>query len=225
MTLGAVFFDIADTLICLAAGPERLFVELASLAGKTYPAGSVTAAFAAVAPPDEANDQPEDEWLRYHVELLRLLGEGDAQSVASAMWDRSVQAISEGSALFTPAPGAVELLDGLMSTRLYVAALSNGPLWAGAALRLLGTRGYLQDIVVASAVGETKRQPGAFEFALRRAGIDAADALYVDSHLPNLRAAALAGMRAARLGEGSAPPDGLTFPSLDELRAWLGERS
>ena len=112
----------------------------------------------------------------------------------------------------TQVPGTGAVLAELNQAGVATTALTN---WAGDMFAIAGERfGILKrfrDIVVSGEEGMVKPDPAIYELACRRAGVEPAQAVFVDDSPGNVTAAGKAGLT------------GLIFTSPEELRADLVE--
>jgi 2-haloacid dehalogenase len=115
--------------------------------------------------------------------------------------------------LVGPVPGTADLVTELHAAGVFQLGLTN---WSHelfpAAPRLFPVLGLLDDIVVSGTEKVAKPDPAIYEIAVARAGLPAADLVFVDDKEPNVAAAIEFGL------------DGVLFTGADELRAALRER-
>lgn len=110
-------------------------------------------------------------------------------------------------------PGTVEILRELSAADVPMFGLTNWPdeFWPHAP-RKFEFLGLLDDIVVSGTEGFAKPDPAIFEIAVARAGLPAADLVFVDDKEANVSAAIEFGL------------DGIVFTGAEALREQLRER-
>ena len=222
VSIKAVLFDVLGTLVYLDEPGPHLRRELAKRqiqVGEEQAAAAIGAEIAyylAHHMDGSTEDGLEDLRDRCADEILRTLGLPDEHhaDVRAAMLDALV---------FTPFDDVVPALTELRERGVTVVAASNWDCSLVEAMARIGL-GELLDGAVSSAVaGAAKPDPAVFEAALRVAGCQPDEALFVGDSLENdVRGAEAAGIRAVLVARNGAPPEGVeTIPSLRDVAALI----
>jgi len=184
--LRAVFFDAGGTLVhpdyarvaaamlsAVGRAPSVAALAEAEYAGRA----AVEAAMAAEAP---LTDQ--SRWQLHFAGVLTSLGyTADELRLAAP----AIRAEHRRANLWTIVqPGAAQALGSLRALGLVVACISNSDGTVSGLLTTVGLAGSLEFVVDSGVVGVEKPDPEIFRIALRRAGVDAADAMYVGDLYP-----------------------------------------
>ncbi len=192
--MDVVIFDIGGVLVRWV--PERAFEQ--------------------VLPADQVRPFMErvgfDEWNRRN-DGRRSIAKAEADLAASFPEDAATIRAYRQHFLHTitqMVPGTAAIVAELAAAGVATIALTN---WAADMFAIGRQRfGILQrfsDIVVSGEEGLVKPDPAIYELACRRAGVDAADAVFIDDSPANVVAAQAVGLH------------GLVFTSADTLRADL----
>jgi 2-haloacid dehalogenase len=117
------------------------------------------------------------------------------------------------AALVGEIPGTVDIVRELYAAGVPMFGLTNWPdeFWSHAPERF-DFLGLLDDVVVSGTEGFAKPDPAIFEIAVARAGLPAADLVFVDDREANVAGAIEFGL------------DGILFTGADDLRVALRER-
>lgn len=209
MPLRAILFDAGNTLIQM---------DYAAIAGRLALHGVAVGAAAVRRAEWRARVRLDDEVLaegrprvstespstarRYLSLVLEHLGVHDAATIAAvAEWRR---AYNPPLGLWTaPAPRAARALARARAAGLRAAVISNSDGTVAEILRSLGLASALDFVIDSGAVGVEKPDPEIFRLALTRAGVTAAEAVYVgDLYSVDVRGARAAGVDAILLDPG-----------------------
>jgi len=139
---------------------------------------------------------------RYLALVLAHLGVHDAATVAAvAAWRRTY---NPPLGVWTaPAPGAARALARVRAAGLRAGVVSNSDGTVAAILASLGLAPALDFVIDSGEVGVEKPDPEIFRLALARAGVAAAEAVYVgDLYSVDVRGARAAGIEAILLDPG-----------------------
>ena len=204
MTIKAVFFDAAGTLMRTRAGVGETYARLAAKHGKAVSAAAVTARFRdcfATAPrlafPGAAEDNiralERDWWKNLVGEVFRpWVPFEDFEEYFAELFDYF--ASSEAWALF---PETLETLRQLKERGLVLDVISNFDSRLIGILDGLGVGSLFEHVFLSSRVGYAKPDAEIFHTALRQHDLKPADALHVgDNEICDLRGADQAGLRA-----------------------------
>jgi len=184
--LRAVFFDAGGTLVHpdygRVADALRRTVGRAptpeALAGAEYAGRSAVEAAMA----DDPALTDGSRWQLHFTGALASLGFSLVEMLRAGP---EIRAEHEKANLWTVAqPGAAEGLAALRRLGLVVGCISNSDGTVARLLAQVGFAGLLDPIVDSGAVGVEKPDPEIFRSALRRAGVEAADAMYVGDLYP-----------------------------------------
>lgn len=169
------------------------------------PAGSLMrTAFAADLLSQALTGRIDDaQWRAAVADRLRAAHPQADAAAAVAAWSRSCGQIDAG---------VLALLDRCRPG-LRIVLVSNATTRLPADLSALGLSARFHAVVNSSEVGAAKPQAAIFHAALERAGVAAAQALFVDDDAADAVAAAALGMHALHYREGA----------VEVLRAWLSE--
>ena len=223
----AITLDLDDTLWPFAPIGERIeralhawFMEHSRSTAERFPISEMRALRERVFA--EFPQHAHDLGLLRRLTIERALKEsGDDPALAGAAY-----------AIFFAERNRVDFyadaLDGLrrLSARLPVAALTNG----NADLAAIGIASHFRFQLGAREFGLPKPEPGLFQEACRRLGLEPQQVLHVsDDPRTDVEGAARAGLRSCWIDRGDhAWPDGLARPdlrvgSLTELADWLDQ--
>lgn len=121
----------------------------------------------------------------------------------SVWWSTFVDIAGETLA---PVGGAVETVRALDDDGYYLGLVSDIDTWeAEFLLHRFGLRGCFDDLTTSEEVGWTKPAPEIFEAALRKAGVDPGESLYVgDRHEHDMVGGKRAGLRTVAFGDDAA---------------------
>jgi putative hydrolase of the HAD superfamily len=206
--LRAVFFDAGNTLVRMNYG--AIAEELARHGTRVAPADVQRAEwrarvrlddelFSRTRPASTETRSSADRYVRY---LLEELGVRDATTIARATEFRYAynQPIGIWNVVDPQAREALELVRGA-GLRAGVISNSNGSVRAS--LQALGLAPYLDFVLDSGEVGFEKPDPRIFALALARAGVSAAEAVYVgDLYSIDVRGARAGGLHAVLLDPG-----------------------
>jgi len=231
MTIKAVFFDAAGTLIEPVRRVGESYAAIAAKYGKSVPPAEIAARFRLcfdVAPrlafPDAAAESlatlERDWWRRLVAHVFEPWNP----------FQRFEEYFDELFSYFaTPAawqlyPEVTETLLGLRRRGLILGVISNFDSRLVGILAGLGAGRLFEEIVVSSRIGYAKPHPEIFRIALSRHGLRPENAIHVgDSPINDLQGARNAGLRAvlvARENGGRLPkPDRVT--SLRDILAMV----
>jgi putative hydrolase of the HAD superfamily len=172
MVLRAVFFDLDDTL-CDTIGccRERLRTAL-GVVQRAYPALDVEAAVACAMEPIA-----EPRAVRGLRAVLAELGVHDHELV-----ERAVLAFDTDYASLHLFPGVVETLE-LLASGFLLGVISNAETYQSAKLECLRIAPFFSAVALSGEAGFRKPDARIFEYALRLAGVDASEAVFVGDRL------------------------------------------
>ena len=201
----AIFFDAGNTL--LRMNYDAIAEQLATLGHPTAPETVQRAEWRARVRLDAhlldgsstESGSTGDLYLRY---MLEEAGRSDASLVdAMGRWRREYNA---PVGLFNTADPDAEAALRLARTRgLAVGVISNSNGWVEWILESVGLRRHLDFVLDSHVVGVEKPAAAIFEMALTRAGVRAAEALYVgDLYAVDVLGARRAGLTAVLLDPG-----------------------
>ena len=163
----------------------------------------------------------DDAW---HAFMVALLGTG-SEDVVRWLWAQQPEAN-----LWRAVPDeARAMLDDLHERGTQLAVLSKSVVMGFELLEDVGLRGYFDVVADSGVLGVAKPDPAFFAWALREAGVDAADALHIgDSLVADVEGARAVGITPLWFdldGDGQAPADTLVARDYTSLRAaihaWL----
>ncbi len=224
-TLGAVLFDLDDTLAPQATWLDGAFAAVARRAADLDPAIDARSLHEA------------------------LLAEAAAGSARGGIIDRALASLglaidvgllveafrSYRPARFDPYPGALELLERLRTAGMGLAVVSDGdPDIQRAKLGLTGVAELVDAVVLSDELGRRHRKPAPLPFrtALAALEVTPAEAAFVgDRPETDLLGAARVGMATVRVrtGEYAAAPSPVSptadCADLTAVAAWLGDRT
>jgi len=105
-------------------------------------------------------------------------------------------------------PGTASFLDSLRARGYYLGVISNSFGWIEQQLGNVGLARHFDTILDSAVVGIEKPHPGIFRLALERAGVRAAEAVFVgDTYATDIGGAQLAGLRGVLFDLIGAYPD------------------
>jgi putative hydrolase of the HAD superfamily len=204
----AVFFDAGNTLVRM--NYPAIAGELARHGVRVSPEDVQRAEWRARVrldtehlAPGEASTEAHDTAGRYQRYVLAALGVTDEAIVAAMVdWRRGY---NPPLGLWTVAePKAAEALAAVRDAGLGAAVISNSNGTVEGILQGLGLAGRLDFVLDSSRVGVEKPDPRIFRLALARAGVTAAEAVYVgDLYSVDVLGARAAGMDAVLLDPGA----------------------
>lgn len=230
----AAFFDAGETLLAPHPSFPELFAIVMAERGHAMTAAEVEHALEAVAPTfveiqeregitawSTSREQSRRFWRAVYGSMFGHWGIPDAGgALFEALYDRFTQ--YESYRLF---PDAVPALRALREAGLVVGLVSNFEEWLEGMLIEMEVAHLFDVMAISGKEGIEKPDPAIFELALRRAGVAAAESVYVGDH-PRLdaEAAASVGMTAVLIDRRGRHPDyaGFRIERLDELPALLG---
>ena len=212
MTLRAVLFDAAGTLIVLREPVGATYARIARDFGVEIPPWRLDDAFRRIlrgAPPlvfadaaDDTIDALERGWWRERVRSTFLAADGAARfRDFDACFEHLFEAYARPE-LWRAAPGAMEALAALRDRGLGLAVVSNFDRRLPVLLDGLGLGEFLTTVVLPSDARAAKPDPRVFRLALMRLDVGADEAVFVgDDAERDLAGARAAGMRAVDVGD------------------------
>ncbi|MHC5052103.1 MAG: TIGR02253 family HAD-type hydrolase [Planctomycetota bacterium] len=233
MTLGAVLFDIDDTLF-----PSTVFAERArrrAVDAMVHAGLHVTAEDAYRELEQVVAEFSSNHGHHFDNLVLRLRKHLDPAVHPAIVIASGVRAYHSTKEHIKPYPDAVRILDALSRSDLARAILSNGLTvkQAEKLVRLGLERAFTPGaIYISEEIGIAKPHPKIFLIACEKLGVAPADALYVgDNPITDIDPAREAGMHTClRVGDGkhrqttgTHEPE-LTVRNFDELRVILAEK-
>ncbi|MFZ5826195.1 MAG: HAD family hydrolase [Bacillota bacterium] len=153
---------------------------------------SALAAADAAVPAEDAIHTEKDErdyWVAYWRVFLRHLGLPETHAAImqrEAMWVRHAR-------LYPEVP---EVFGQIHDAGHRIGLISNGPPSISLGLSQMGVLYFFDNVTVSSEVGVSKPNPRIFRVAMGTAGVQPAQAWFVDDQPANVRAAAKLGMKA-----------------------------
>lgn len=218
----AVLFDVLGTLVHLHEPGPHLRSELAGRGIRVSEQEAAAAIGAEISyylahhMDGATEDGLENLRDRCATEILRTLGLGDDRH-------REVRAAMLDALVFKPFDDVVPALSALRSGGLAVVAASNWDCSLPGALARIGLADLLDGAVSSAVAGAAKPDPAVFHAALRVAGCEPGEAVFVGDSLENdVRGAEAVGMRAILVARDGAPAGRAeSVASLVELPALL----
>jgi putative hydrolase of the HAD superfamily len=201
----AIFFDAAGTLFHLPRGVGWHYREVARRHGANLDEAALSVAFRtawkASLPPDETRvARPDDDrgwWRALVVQVLdecRAGPELNRDQYFEELWSEFTK-----PGVWELYPETREVLSALRG-RFRLGVISNFDSRLRQILPHLGIAEFFDDVVISSEVGAEKPSSHIFAEALRRSGIEAAEALHAgDEADADWRGAAAAGLRVFQL--------------------------
>ena len=123
----------------------------------------------------------------FHAEVCRLLGAGISFERFASAWN----------SIFLQTPNLPEETLAALSDRTALWVLSNTNRIHFSFIRdSYSFLRFFRGCVLSFDVGAMKPDPRIYQYALKKAGVEASEALFVDDHLPNVEAAASLGIEA-----------------------------
>lgn len=179
-----IFFDLGGTLIFPDPGVIRK--TSSRLFSIDRPHGAwLEAIHRATATMDQAmistGEEPEDWWERYFSLLLdaaplpRTISESESAAFREALAEHH----RRENLWSWLAPGALNLLATLSERGFFLGVISNSDGRVEAQLQEMGLRHFFQIVLDSHVVGISKPDSAIFSLALKQAGMNAADALYI----------------------------------------------
>lgn len=159
-------------------------------------------------------------WGAMYRELMQDLGFPFPQALAQRLYD--VFTDPSNYHLFPDVP---DVLDKLQRAGLALGVISNFEEWLERLLDFLEITGYFDVRVISGVEGMEKPDPAIFRLALDRAGVSAAESVYVgDSVAFDVEPAAAVGMTAVLVDRWGRHPqhDGIRITTMDDLPAVVG---
>lgn len=234
MTIRAIFFDFAGTLVRFLPEQETLLVSAAATRGITLSLQAARQGFASVTDwwsrqlaqvPLEERPGEEREALYREFDQRVLAGAGvnTTQDLAYEIFGVVMRQAS-GSRLVA-FEDVLPTLSALQQKGMNLGVVSNMGRTLPQLLATVGLKSYFPIIVSSGEVGITKPHPGIFQAALHRAALDASEALYVGDQyeydVVGARSAGLIPILVDRYGLLSHHADCLRVGSLEELPAYV----
>jgi putative hydrolase of the HAD superfamily len=206
MTIQAILFDAAGTLIHLPHGVGWHYRQVAARHGVELDEGRLSAAFAvafkAAAPRVSTGiSRPDDDKLWWRALVLNVLaacGHDLPPAVFDAMFEELYAHFAKPGvwALYPEVPAVLDALHPLCKLGI----VSNFDRRLYPVLEHLGIRHYFQTIVVSSEIGADKPDPRIFAAALSTLSVNAAETIHAGDHPEqDWRAAELAGIHPYRV--------------------------
>jgi putative hydrolase of the HAD superfamily len=230
--LGAVFFDVGNTLLYPYPSVSEVCRQVLAEAGHERDLDLIDSYLPLVDAYYEDRYRADDTfwtneeetssvWVGMYSLLCRKLGiDDEAVDLARRVYDEFGR-----SSRWRLYDDVVPAFRRLRDRGLRIGLISN---WDGRLVRLmgeLGVGGMLDAIVSSADVGLRKPDPRIFELACDRVGVSTADAAHVGDHqYADVLGATAAGMRAVLIDRHGSdlPPQSAPIATLDELEAALG---
>lgn len=155
-----------------------------------------------------------------------LAHDGVDEALAAEALELFLEAYADNHTLTCVYPGVVETLDWLRAEGVALALITNKPSrFLPELLADKGLDGYFQWLVGGDTLPQQKPDPAALHWVMERAGVSAAEALFVGDSRNDVRAARAAGVTCVALSYGynHGEPIVLEKPALviDDLRELL----
>ena len=187
MKTKAVFFDLGGTLLVMRR--DRIFRRVLQETGRDVGLDRIHAAYLNAEsrwmPYYAARVLNEEETSEAYRELDQMVfsalypGEGEPEAFRASKLVRKRWPELESEIPLELYPDAEPVLERLARDGYALGLISNAPADTVRAVEALGLTRYLGTIVISGAVGYTKPNPEIFRIALRRAGVDASEAIHV----------------------------------------------
>lgn len=234
MRYRAAFFDAGETLLAPHPSFPELFAAVMGERGHALTAGDVEEGLAAVAPTfvealdrtagktwSTSREESRRFWRTIYASMFGRWGIADPDdSLFEALYDRFTR--YESYRLF---PDAVPSLLALREAGLTVGLISNFEEWLEGMLIEMEVAHLFDVMAISGKEGVEKPDPALFRLALTRAGVEAAESVYVGDH-PRLdaEAAAAVGMTGVLIDRRGRYPEfaGPRIAGLGELLPLLG---
>jgi putative hydrolase of the HAD superfamily len=187
--VGACLLDAFGTI--LTCDFSAHVQELPVLAG--IPAGPMYAEFAKIAP---ALTDGRLSMAEGYLRILQACGAEPRPELARALVDRGMELVLENGRLFGD---VLPFMTGLRARGIKIAIVSNCDEQARGLLGWLGVTPLADALVLSCEVGTAKPAARIFERALEAVGVSAEAALFVDDNPDYCAAAAVLGIRTARM--------------------------
>jgi putative hydrolase of the HAD superfamily len=206
MTIQAVIFDAAGTLILLPRGVGWHYRHIAARHGIDLDECRLSAAFGAAfkaAAPRAASgiSRPDDDKLWWRALVLKVLaacGEELPASIYDPLFEDLYAHFAEPG-VWALYPEVLSVLNALRG-RVKLGIVSNFDRRLYPILDHLGIRDYFQSIIISSEVGADKPDPRIFAAAFSALGVTASQAIHAGDHPEqDWQAAEIAGIHAYRV--------------------------
>ena len=232
MKTRAVFFDLGGTLLVMRR--DRIFRRVLQEAGRDVDLERIHSAYL----------KAESWWVPYYAarvlsaeetaEAYRVLdqkvfsilypGEREPEALRISKLVRKRWPELESEIPLELYSDAEPTLENLARADYALGLISNAPADTSRVVEALGLTKYLSTIVISGAVGYTKPHPEIFRIALRRAGVDAAEAIHVgdlyEADIVGARNAGMEGILVDRDGTQRGS-DCMRVQSLSEIHKFI----
>ena len=228
----AIFFDAGETLVYPHPSFAELFSEVLRAEGHHIDPAVVqetvsaySGRFTEAARRGElwsiSADASRTFWLGIYRDFIKEVGiDGDADRLGDVLYGTFSDPNS-----YRLHPDAMPTLDRLESTGVPLGVISNFEEWLERLLDALGVTRYFPVRVISGIEGVEKPDPRIFEIALERAGVSAAETVYVGDHpYFDVEAAGEVGMLPILIDRRGryADADCIRITSLEDLPAAIG---
>jgi putative hydrolase of the HAD superfamily len=226
MSIKAIFFDAAGTLMFLPRPVGEHYSEVAMRFGAELSADALQRAFrrawsAAPARTASPGPRPDDDkgWWRGLVGrvLDQTLTPEQQLSFAHAAYFEAVYGHFAEPGVWELFPEVPEVLAGLKERGFRLAVISNFDRRLHPILEALGIRGFFKSVILSSEAGADKPDPQIFRLGLEAMGVAAAEAIHVGDDPERDGGAEAVGIRVFHLDRPGI--------ALNGLPAWLERMS
>lgn len=232
MDLRAIFFDAGETLVYPHPSFAELFAEVLRQEGHAVDPSRVQGVVSAYSGRftdlaregrtwSTSRERSRDFWMGIYQGFLAEVGIADDEG---RLGERLFHTFSD-LASYRLHPDVIPVLERLDPTGLSLGVISNFEEWLERLLESLGVSRFFPVRVISGVEGIEKPDPRIFEIALERAGVAAAESVYVGDHpFFDVEAAAVAGMLPVLIDRRGRYPDatGHRITSLEDLPAVIG---
>jgi len=205
----AVVFDLDGVIVDSEQVWDEVRVELVRESGRPFPERATRDMMGMSSP----------EWSRYLTETLGV--PGTPEQVNAEVVRRLLERYADRPPLI---PGAVDAVRRIGARWPLAIASSSNPEVIEVVLRAAGIEPLVQATVSSEQVGRGKPAPDVYLEAVRRLGVESANATAVEDSHNGIRSAKTAGLRVVAIPNRHFPPDDeslaladAVIPSIDDL--------